>query len=58
MEESSFHTVFPITLEYKDKDGTNKVCYFQCEEHLEKYLTRYKLKKKDVKIEPTIPKSN
>lgn len=52
----TFHETFPLTLEYKDIDGTNKVCYFQCKEHLEKYLLRYKLKKKGVKIEPTKPR--
>ena len=41
---------FPIRLEYKDgKDS--RICWFQCEEHLQKHLERYKLKKKDVTIE-------
>ena len=41
---------FPIRLEYKDgKDS--KICWFECEEHLQKHLDRYKLKKKDITVE-------
>ena len=52
-----FHEVFPLTLEYlegKDK----KVCFFQCQEHLDKYLNRYKLKKQNVSITRTEPRTN
>lgn len=41
---------FLYRLEHKDLK-TTKVCYFECQEHLDKYLTRHKLKKKDVKVE-------
>lgn len=40
---------FIYRLEYKDMK-VQKVCYFECNEHLVKYLDRHKLKKKDVKI--------
>lgn len=55
--DGKFHEVFPLTLEYlegKDK----KVCFFQCQEHLDKYLTRYKLKKQNVSITRTKPRTN
>lgn len=40
---------FPFRLEFgKKKDIT--VCWFECEEHLNKYLKRYNLKEKDTKI--------
>lgn len=36
------HGGFPYRLEYVDgKD--KKTCWFQCEDHLEKHITRYKL---------------
>jgi hypothetical protein len=41
---------FPIRLEYKEiKD--KKLCFFECEEHLKKYINRHKLKTKDLTIE-------
>jgi hypothetical protein len=41
---------FPYKLQYNEgKD--KKVCYFECKEHLDKYLVRHKIKKKDVNIE-------
>jgi hypothetical protein len=33
-----------------------KVCYFQCQEHLDKYLNRSGLKPKDYKVSKTVPK--
>jgi len=44
------YTDFPFRLEYKE-EKTNKICWFECQEHLDKYVERYKLKKKDMKIE-------
>jgi hypothetical protein len=41
---------FIYRLEHKDFK-TFKICYFECQEHLNKYLTRHGLKKRDVKIE-------
>jgi hypothetical protein len=32
---------FPYRLEHTDK-GDSKVCWFSCEEHLQKYIERYK----------------
>ncbi len=40
---------FPYKLQHVD-GKYNKVCYFECKEHLDKYLVRHKLKKKDVDI--------
>ena len=41
---------FPIRLEYKEiKD--KKLCFFECEEHLKKYVDRHKLKLKDLTIQ-------
>ena len=41
---------FPYKLQYSDSKD-KKICYFECKEHLDKYLTKYNLKKKDVTIE-------
>lgn len=43
------HLGFPIRLEYQD-GKEHKTCWFQCQNHLDKHLTRYKLKSKDVTI--------
>lgn len=47
-----FHKFFPLTLIHKN-DKQEKVCYFVCQEHLDKYVARYKLKKKDYKVSKT-----
>lgn len=57
MENTKFHEVFPLTLEYLEGKNS-KICYFQCQEHLDKYLTRYKLKKQNVSITRTKPRTN
>ena len=36
------HTGFPIRLEYKDNND-KKTCWFQCYNHFEKHITRYKV---------------
>ena len=41
---------FPYKLQHLDKKD-KKVYYFECKEHLDKYLLRNNLKKKDVNIE-------
>jgi hypothetical protein len=51
----SFHETFPFTLIHKD-GKEDKVCYFVCQEHLDKYIFRYKLNKKDYTISKTKPK--
>ena len=38
------YETFPIRLEFGEKKNTT-VSYFQCEEHLQKYLERYNLQK-------------
>ena len=35
---------FPFRLEYQDGKDT-RICHFECEEHREKLINRYKLKK-------------
>ena len=58
--EPEFNTDFPYqTFPWRlevNKDHHNvkgialTVCHFECEEHLQKYLDRYKLKPKDYKV--------
>lgn len=55
IETQPFHVCFPFTLVHKDgKDKKEeRVCYFVCQEHLDKYISRYKLNKKDYTISET-----
>jgi len=47
IEEEFPHDMFPWKLIFKD--GTEKrTCYFQCEEHRKKHITRYNLNKKNI----------
>jgi len=41
---------FGFRLEFGEKKNTT-VCYFSCQEHLDKYLERYKLDKRTLKID-------
>jgi hypothetical protein len=41
---------FGYRLEFGEKKNTT-VCWFECQEHLDKYLERYKLDKKTLKID-------
>ena len=41
---------FPYRLEFGEKKNTT-ICWFECEEHLQKYLERYKLDKRTLKID-------
>lgn len=41
---------FIFRLEYKE-GKIPKICYFECQEHLDKYVSRYNLKKKEIKID-------
>lgn len=50
-----FHVMLPLTLKYYE-GKEEKVCYFQCQEHLDKYLSRYKLKPNTYKVTKTQPK--
>lgn len=52
LEPSSFHETFPFTLKQLKSDD-KKVCYFQCKEHMEKYIQRSGLKKNEYKVEKT-----
>jgi hypothetical protein len=40
----------PYRLEFDDS-GSKTICFFSCEEHLKKYLIRYKLDKSKIKID-------
>lgn len=40
----------PYRLEFGDKKEKT-ICFFSCEEHLQKYLNRYKLDKRTLKID-------
>lgn len=44
------YDTFPIRLEFGEKKNAT-ICHFQCEEHLQKYLERYKLDKRTIKID-------
>lgn len=44
------YPTFPYRLEFGEKKNLT-ICWFQCEEHLDSYLKRYKLNKKKVKID-------
>ena len=44
------YETFPIRLEFGEKKNTT-ICHFQCDEHLQKYLERYKLDKRTIKID-------
>jgi hypothetical protein len=44
------YETFPIRLEFGEKKNTT-ICHFQCQEHLDKYLERYKLDKRTIKID-------
>lgn len=48
-EELHPFVAFPYRLEYKDGADT-RVCHFECEEHREKHIKRYKLRKNKYKI--------
>jgi hypothetical protein len=47
-----FHVSFPVTLDLKN-DPEKKRCFFQCKEHMESYIKRHNLKKKDYIISET-----
>jgi hypothetical protein len=44
------HIGFPIRLEYKDQ-SEKRICWFQCQNHLDKHLTRHKITAKDAIIQ-------
>jgi hypothetical protein len=50
-----FHISFPLTLDLVN-DPEKRKCFFQCKEHLDTYLKRHNLKKKDYKVSKTSPK--
>ena len=41
---------FGFRLEFGEKKNST-VCYFECQEHLDKYLERYRLDKRTIKID-------
>ena len=52
-----FHEFFPLTLVHTEQKQ-EKICYFVCKEHLNKYVSRYNLNKKDYTITKTEPRKN
>ena len=44
IEELHPFSAFPYRLEYKDGTDT-RICHFECEEHRNKHINRYQLKK-------------
>lgn len=55
--EGGFHKVFPYHLQYKDKDGGNRNCYFQCEGHMNTHIERYKVDRRQATIGATEPRN-
>lgn len=45
----AFHIMFPLTLTYLDDKKFEKNCYFQCREHVDKYIERYKIKRPKIR---------
>ena len=41
---------YPIRLQFGEKKQVT-VCWFECQEHLDKYVERYKLDKRTIKID-------
>lgn len=44
------HENHPYRLQYGEKKDTT-ICWFSCKEHLDKYISRYKLKPKDIQVQ-------
>ena len=57
LETPPFHEFFPITLSHKEGKDI-KICYFVCQEHLKKYLERYKIKKGSYTTTKTKPRKS
>ena len=45
-----FNILFPYELFVWRLEHGTTICHFECEEHLQKYIDRYKLKVKDIKV--------
>ena len=46
-EDEFPYDIFPWKLVYKE-GAEKRTCYFECEEHRKKHITRYKLNKKNI----------
>ncbi len=44
------HPGHPYRLEFGEKKNIT-LCFFECKEHLDKYIERYKLKAKDIQVQ-------
>lgn len=44
------HNGFPIRLEYQDRNDY-RICWFQCQNHLDKHIKQHKLKQSELKIQ-------
>lgn len=49
VKEDFPHLGFPYRLEYME-GADKRICFFQCENHMEKHLVRHKLNRKTCKI--------
>lgn len=54
------YSTMPFRLQHEDKQKGTVVCFFQCEEHMDKYLERYDINRKKCVIlnandQPTQP---
>lgn len=57
VSDGPFHMVFPYHLHYKDIDGSNRNCYFQCEGHMNTHIERYKVDRRKATIGATEPRN-
>ena len=48
--DPDFNILFPYELFPWRLEHDNTVCHFQCEEHLQKHIDRYKLKPRKYKV--------
>ena len=50
-EEQLFpHGGFPYRLEYTDENSLTRLCWFQCEHHLTKHVTRYRITQGSINV--------
>ncbi len=57
VSDGPFHMVFPYHLQYKDTDSGTRNCYFQCEDHMNTHIERYKVDRRKATIGATEPRN-
>lgn len=50
VQEPFPYSSFPYRLQFGEKKNPT-ICWFECEEHLNKYITRHNLNKKDIIVQ-------